>query len=180
MTRSVTTLAASLAILAAAAPAGAQQAAAAAPPSPIVGSFSGQYRGVQRYLLAAAEQIPDSSYAFRPTENVRTIGELFGHIAAVHNMGCAAALGEASPSDENYEKTRTAKAAIVEALRTSFAVCDRAFTQPDSASFGTTKLFGRDRSRLSVLALVATHDWEHYGNLVTYMRVLGMVPPSSQ
>ena len=45
---------------------------------------------------------------------------------------------------------------------------------------GRVRLFGQDRSRLGVLAMVTGHDWEHYGNLVTYMRMVGQVPPSSQ
>lgn len=185
MSRIVTSLAAaSLAALAAvpaAVPAAAQQAApAAAKPAPsAVAALAGSYRSVNRYLLAAAEQLPDSAYAYRPNAQVRTAGELIGHIAYVHNLGCAAALGEPAPSDENFEKTRTTKAALVEALRSSAAVCDRAFAQSDADALGMTKLFG-ERSRISALALVAGHDWEHYGNLVTYIRLLGMVPPSSQ
>ena len=178
MTRSVTTLVTSLAVLAAAAaPAAAQQGAAA---SPALGAIQSQYRPVQRYLVAAAEQMPDSLYDYRPTANVRTVGELFAHIANFHNLGCATALGEANPSAENYEKTRTTKATIVEALRTSSQLCDRAFTQGDAVAMGSVKLFGQDRSRMAVLAMVTTHDWEHYGNLVTYMRMVGQVPPSSQ
>ncbi len=178
MTRSVTTLVASLAVLGiAAAPAAAQQAGAA---SPALGAVQSQYRPVQRYLVAAAEQMPDSLYDYRPTANVRTVGELFAHIANFHNLGCATALGEPNPSAENYEKTRTTKATIVEALRTSSEVCDRAFRQGDAPAMGMVKLFGQDRSRMAVLAMVTSHDWEHYGNLVTYMRMVGQVPPSSQ
>lgn len=187
MTRHVTLIAASIALASLAAPAAAQQgngsAAASTPaaaPAPAVGAIASQYRAVQRYLTATAEQLPDSLYAFRPTEGVRTMGQLLAHVSDFHNLGCSAALGEAKPTDESYEKARTTKASIVEALRTSSAVCERAFAQSDSAAMGTTKLFGRDRDRLAVLAMVATHDWEHYGNLVTYMRIAGMVPPSSQ
>lgn len=187
MTRPVTLLAASLALASLAAPAAAQQgngggsgSAPAAAPATAVGAIASQYRAVQRYLTATAEQLPDSLYDYRPTDGVRTMGQLLAHVSDFHNMGCAAALGEASPTEENYEKARTTKASIVEALRTSSAVCERAFAQSDQAAMGSTKLFGRDRDRLSVLAMVAGHDWEHYGNLVTYMRMAGMVPPSSQ
>jgi uncharacterized damage-inducible protein DinB len=173
-------LAASL-VVALATPAAAQQAASAgAAPSAAVDAVESLYRPVQRYVVAAAEQIPDSLYAYRPTANVRTVGQLLAHVANFHNLGCATALGETNPSQEDYEKSRTTKAAIVEALRTSAAVCDRAFGQSDAATMRTAKLFGQDRSRLSILTMVTTHDWEHYGNLVTYMRMVGLVPPSSQ
>ena len=184
MSRTLTTLvAASLVALAAAAPAPAgAQAAASAPASASTGveAIRGVYRNAQRNLLAVAEQLPDSAFAWRPTAQVRTAGELLAHVANAHNMICSAALGEANPANENYEKTRTTKAAITDALRTSSAVCERAFAQSDADAAATTKLFGRDQSRMSALAVVAIHDWEHYGNLVTYMRILGMVPPSSQ
>jgi uncharacterized damage-inducible protein DinB len=187
MTRLVpSVLAASLLAATLATTGAAQQASApsggraAAPAAPAVAAIESQYRPVLRYLLATAEQIPESLYAYRPTANVRTVGELLAHISNFHNQGCAAALGEANPSQEDYEKSRTTKASIIEALRTSAAVCDRAFGQGDAAAMGTTKLFGRDRSRLSVLAMVTGHDWEHYGNLVTYMRMTGITPPSSQ
>ena len=172
--------AAAAAVSLAALPAGAQQAGKSAGASAAVAAVESQFRPVQRYVVTAAEQIPDSLYAWRPTAGVRTVGQLLAHIADFHNLGCASSLGEANPSQESYEKSRTTKASIVEALRTSGAVCDRAFAQTDAASSGTTKLFGSDRSRLSVLVMVAGHDWEHYGNLVTYMRILGMTPPSSQ
>ena len=173
MTRLVLSATLALAVAAApAAPAAAQQASAArtgaaANKSAAVEAIRSQYRPVLRYLLATAEQIPESLYAYRPTANVRTVGELLAHISNFHNLGCSAALGEANPSQENYEKSRTTKSSIVEALRTSSEVCDRAFGQTDAATMGTTKLFGQDRPRLAVLTMVATHDWEHYGNLVT-------------
>jgi uncharacterized damage-inducible protein DinB len=169
-------------VVAAAMPAAAQQATAASTGSAAaaVGAIRSQYQPVHRYLVATADQIPDSLYGYRPTSNVRTMGELIAHISNFHSLGCSVALGEANPSQENYEKSRTTKAAIVEALRTSSAVCERAFAQSDASASGTVKLFGRDRSRLEVLAMVMGHDWEHYGNLVTYMRMVGLVPPSSQ
>ena len=177
MPRLVSAVAASVALALLAAPAAAQQGAA---PSTAVGSVMSMYRPVQRYLVAAAEQIPDSLYAYRPTANVRTVGQLLAHVSNFHNLGCATAMGQPNPSSENYETSRTTKAAIIEALRTSSEVCDRAFAQRDADVLGSVKLFGSDRSRLAVLTMVATHDWEHYGNLVTYMRMVGLVPPSSQ
>lgn len=162
-----------------AAPAAAQ-GAPAADANPAVGALRPMYETARGYLMRAAEAMPEGDFAFRPTPEVRSFGQVLGHIINFHYMGCAAALGEASPTQDDIEKTRTTKAALVEALRESSALCDRAFAQTDAQAMGMTKLFGGDRTRLSVLAMVSVHDWEHYGNLVTYMRLKGMVPPSSQ
>ncbi len=144
-----------------------------------VGSVAPLYRQVRGYVLAAAEQMPEADYAQRPTPEVRSFGQLIGHIANAQYMICAAALGEQSPARQNYEQT-TEKAALVEALRGSSEYCDRAYAQSDEAAMQMTQLFGGQRTRLSALILNAAHDFEHYGNLVTYMRLKGMVPPSSQ
>ena len=160
-----------------AAPALAQ--APASPANPAVSSVAGVYAPVRAYLAAAAEQMPEADYGFRPTPEVRSFGQLIGHIANAQFMICSMALGETSPATQNYEQV-TAKAALIEALRASSALCDRAYQQSDAAAMQTGRLFGQERTRLAMLALNAAHDFEHYGNIVTYMRLKGMVPPSSQ
>ena len=72
------------------------------------------------------------------------------------------------------------KAELVEAVKASFAYCDKAYAMPESKAMEQTTFFGREGSRLWVLNFNVTHVAEHYGNLVTYMRLKGMVPPSSQ
>ena len=144
-----------------------------------VGSTQSIYAIAKGYLTRAAEQMPEADYSFKPTPDVRSFGEIIGHLANAQYMFCSAALGEQNPSAEDNEKRMT-KAALTEALGASFVYCDRAFAQSDTDALKTIKLFGRDRSRLSTLVLNTAHDFEHYGNLVTYMRMKGMVPPSSQ
>lgn len=144
-----------------------------------VGSVTSTYAPVRAYLLAAAEQMPEADYGFKPTPDVRSFGQLIGHIANAQFMICSLALGETSPATQNYEQV-TAKAALIEALRASNAVCDRAYQQSDESAMQMGNLFGQQRTRLGMLVLNAAHDFEHYGNIVTYMRIKGMVPPSSQ
>jgi uncharacterized damage-inducible protein DinB len=144
-----------------------------------VGSVAPMYRQAFGYVVAAAEQVPEADYGFRPTPEVRSFGQLIGHVANAQFMICAAALGEQSPATQNYEQT-TDKAALIEGLRASGAFCERAYAQTDEAVMATVSLFGQERTRLSVLMLNAVHDWEHYGNIVTYLRLKGLVPPSSQ
>ena len=144
-----------------------------------VGSVASTYTAVRAYVIAAAEQMPEADYGFKPTPEVRSFGQLVGHIANAQFMICSLALGETSPATQNYEQV-TAKAALVEALRASSAVCDRAYQQSDASAMQVGNLFGQERTRLGMLVLNAAHDFEHYGNIVTYMRLKGMVPPSSQ
>ncbi len=145
-----------------------------------VASLKPVFQQVQGYLTAAAEQVPEETYAFAPTPEVRTFGQLIGHVANANYFICSKALGEDSPSTANIEKTVTTKAGLEKALAESFAYCDTAFAQDDAAAMGEVQFFGGKRSRLFALAFVIAHDFEHYGNVVTYMRMNDMVPPSSQ
>ena len=137
------------------------------------------YEAAKRFIVRAAEQVSEADYAFKPTPEVRSFGQLVGHIANANYMICAVALGEQSPSRENIEQARTTKAALVEAVKASFTYCDRAYAKPDAELTAQASLFGMQMSRLGVLAFNAAHDYEHYGNIVTYMRLKGMTPPSS-
>jgi uncharacterized damage-inducible protein DinB len=132
------------------------------------------------YITTAAEELPESTYAYRPTPEVRTFGQLIGHVAGAQNLICAAALGEPSRAEDEIERTRTAKADLVAALKASTRYCARAYSQSDKAVQAETKLFGQQRTRLYALILNATHNGEHYGNIVTYLRLNGIVPPSSR
>lgn len=134
---------------------------------------------VRGYIVAAAEQMPEELYAYRPTEEVRTFGQILGHVANALPMFCGIVSGEAARSPENYEE-RTTKAGLVEALNDSFAKCDAAYSIDDPTAMEEVEFFGQTGSKLWILSFNNTHNWEHYGNLVVYMRANGMVPPSSQ
>ena len=111
---------------------------------------------------------------------MRTFGQLIGHVAGANFMICAAALGEAARGEDDIEKSKTTKADLVAALKASNEYCARAYALNDAQAAGMTKLFGQDQTKMFALALNAAHVGEHYGNVVTYMRMKGMVPPSSQ
>ncbi len=154
---------------------GAHQAASSA-----VAAQRDLWMGVTGNVVAAAEQMPEADYAFRPVETVRTFGQLIGHIAGSQNHMCGTALGENAGGEDDVEKSATTKAQLVEALKKSTALCARAYAQSDAQAMGAVKLYGRDRTRLYTLGMNAVHNGEHYGNIVTYLRIKGMVPPSSQ
>ncbi|MBE0595429.1 MAG: DinB family protein [Gemmatimonadales bacterium] len=137
------------------------------------------YEDFRGWLIASAQQMPEADYSFKPTPEVRSFGELLGHTANANFMFCSAALGEESPSKQDYEKAAT-KAEIVQGIEAAFAYCDKAYAMPDAKAMEEITFFRRKGTRLWVLNFNATHDAEHYGNVVTYMRLKGMVPPSSQ
>ena len=165
-------------LLAVSAPAAAQSTPASANAG--VAAIRDMWEGQSRYLLRAAEQMPDSEYAFRPVATVRTFGQLIGHVSGSQNAFCAAALGDPERSEDEIEKSMTTKAQLVAALRASSEYCRRAYALTDAAAAQSITLFGQKQTRMWALALNATHDGEHYGNIVTYFRIKGMVPPSSQ
>jgi len=152
----------------------------AAPSNPAVSGLQMTWGMMTGYITRAAEQMPESDYSYKPVATVRTFGEMIGHVAGAQNMICAAALGDPQKSEDDIEKSAKTKAALVAALKASNEYCAKAYQMSDAATAGMTKLFGQDRSKAFALSLNATHVGEHYGNLVTYMRMKGMVPPSSQ
>ncbi len=137
------------------------------------------YDNVKDWLIRSAEQVPEEHYSFRPTPEVRSFGELIGHVANANYLFCAGATGEDNPNTTDYEKT-TSKAELVAGVKASFEYCDSAFQMSDSKALEQVTFFGQAGSRLWVLMFDVAHDMEHYGNVVTYMRLKGMVPPSSQ
>lgn len=167
----------SLLMVLVAAPLYAQSAAA---PVTAVGTTRSIWQQYASYNLRSAEQMPEADYTFKPVSTVRSFGELIGHIAGAQYSFCAAALGEAPRAENDIEKNVKTKAGLVAALKASDEYCQRAYAISDADAAGMTKIFGGDQTKLWVLGLNATHIGEHYGNLVTYTRMKGLVPPSSQ
>jgi uncharacterized damage-inducible protein DinB len=135
---------------------------------------------VKGYITRAAEQVPEDKYSYQPTKEVRTMGQLFGHIANASGMFCSTASGMKSTATGDAEKLAT-KAEIRKALQAAFVFCDHAFDMitPANAAEVVT-LLGAKHSRIGAMSFNNAHNFEHYGNIVTYMRINGMVPPSSQ
>lgn len=154
---------------------------AAAQSDPLTASIRQMYEPVKRNLLASANDLSDELFAFRPSEDVRTVGQLFAHIANAEFAICSAALGGANPHPTDVERENLAPAAIRRVLAESFALCDRAYAAlTDAALPGEISFFGGRQSRHFALTYNLVHANEHYGNLVTYMRIRGIVPPSSR
>lgn len=151
---------------------------------PVARVMQNQWNGAKRNIVESADQAADELYAFKPVDTVRTFGQILAHVAGTNYVYCSAAKGEKSPFEEDhFEKTATTKPAIVKALAESVAYCDAVYGALTTASAAEMMKnpFGTGQApRLNWLVANVAHNSEHYGNLVTYFRVKGQVPPSSR
>ena len=147
-----------------------------------VAGIAGVFHMAHGNIVKAAEQIPEDKYSFQPTKEVRTLGALFAHIADANNYLCSQVTATpAAQYADKTEKTAKTKAEIVAALKASYDACGAAYgAVTDAQLTKAIKIFGMDMNWSGAIAMNASHNWEHYGNIVTYMRLNGMVPPSSQ
>lgn len=167
-------------LVAAAAPLAAQQQQSAPDPAKFATTTARNVWMVpHNFVVRALEQVPDSLLAFKPTADVRSLGQLFAHVADGEHLFCSLALGEGMPT-VSIERTKTTKADILQALKESAAHCDKAYAQTDASATTPAEFFGNKANRLFLLNMNGAHDYEHYGNIVTYMRLKGLTPPSSQ
>jgi len=152
--------------------------------NPVSQAIKNAWNGAKRNITESAEQMPEADYGFKPVDGVRTFGQILAHVAGASYVYCSAARGEKSPfSEGDFEKTATTKAAIIKAVADANAYCDAAFNALTDASAGelVQNPFGQGQfPRASALLNNTNHLNEHYGNLVTYFRIKGMVPPSSR
>jgi len=166
----------------AAAPAAAQPSDSM-PVKAVADSSQTMFTAPRNYILRAAEKMTEEHFAFRPTPEVRTFAEILGHIADGHYLVCSMSIGDKPPNADiqHNEKTKRTKDELVQALMESAAYCDRAHAQLSGAK-GAEMIdwFGARHPRVTTLFFNTGHDWESYGTLVAYMRLKGIVPPSSE
>ena len=138
------------------------------------------YGAVKNILLRSAEKMPEENYSFKPTDAVRSYGQIVGHVADAQYMFCSMVLGEKSPAPK-IEQTKTSKADLIAALKGAFAYCDKAYDgMTDASAAQMVKVMGGDKPKPVVLTINNMHTVEHYGNLITYLRLKNIVPPSSE
>lgn len=138
----------------------------------------------KRNMTESADVMPEANYSFKPVDTVRTFGQILAHVAGANYVFCSAAKAEKSPhAEDEFEKTATTRAAIIKALADSIAYCDSAYKSMTDQQLAVTidMPFGQGKgSRAAALMGNVGHLNEHYGNLVTYFRIKGIVPPSSR
>ncbi len=146
---------------------------------------------VESKLLALAEAVPEDQWDWRPAEGVRSIREVFMHVAADNyfipaGLGIAPPAstgisGDSYPSVQEYEARVLSADATVEELSASFAYLDAVMTGQDAARLGEPQsLFGQEFTGQQLWILTATHLHEHLGQMIAYARMNGIVPPWSQ
>ena len=137
------------------------------------------YQTVRDYFIKAAEKMPETDYGFRPSPAVRSFGQQVAHVADDQYNLCAPARGETRKAAyREIENTLSAKVDLVAALKAAFVYCDGAYDALTDASGAETVRGGR--TRFAMLNWNLWHTWEHYGNVVVYLRLKGLVPPSSE
>ena len=123
------------------------------------------FQEVSTWITKAADMVPAEKYNYKPVDTVRTFGQIIGHITDSYNYFCAHGTGNKVEWADPAEKGTTDKATLVPKLKEALDKCNAAYAS-DSSQFGP------------LLANVG-HTNLHYGNLITYIRMMGMKPPSS-
>lgn len=127
--------------------------------------FAKAFDEVHAAVAKSADMVPAEKYAYRPAATVRTFGELVAHVADSYVWYCTRASGRNVEWSDAIEKGKTDKATVTQKLKESLAVCSAAYANSESQLGG---LFGN-----------ITHTNLHYGNVITYLRMMGLVPPTS-
>ena len=152
--------------------------APAAPGNPLIAEAKAAYTQIKNNLTAMAAKMPPEDYDFKPNPDIRTFGALIAHIADTQTRTCSALAGERKTGDA---ASKTAKADLVAALQASFNECDAAWNGATDANAFQMAGGGRmQRSRLGTLIGNTVHDNEEYGYGAVYMRLKGIVPPSTE
>lgn len=165
----------SVAVLASAIPAAAQSKALAT-------ALDTMNAGVARNVVEAAEKMPAADFGFQPApdKTVRSFGSFVGHIANANFNYCSRVKGEANPNKENFEKVSD-KAALVAGIKAATTYCDAVYKAQTDAALSEMVAMGQTQQpKGQILVQNISHNNEHYGNLVTYMRLKGLVPPSTE
>src|ERR1700733_1818868 len=146
--------------------------------NPLSAELKQNYNQQKGALLAEADRMPDADYAFKATPDVGTFGSRVAHVADAQFMICSAVKGETKKADT---AGKTSKADIMAALKASFDYCDSVYYFfTDAGATQTVKVFGHPETKLSALWGNLGHDEEMYGYMAVYLRLKGLVPPTSE
>jgi uncharacterized damage-inducible protein DinB len=123
------------------------------------------FNEVNGWVMKAAEAVPADKYSYRPADSVRTFGQLIAHLADSYNYFCAHGAGNKVEWSEAVEKGGVDKDTLLPKLKEAVGKCDAAY---GAGNFQFRPLFAN-----------LGHTSLHYGNIITYMRMMGLKPPSS-
>lgn len=168
-----------LALALGAAPAG--QSAPAGQTFTLSGNMKRGYHMLQENITAAAEKMPESDYGFRPTPEIRPFGQLISHVALAQFASCAALRGEKSPKAGEKEDAPRSKAEQIALFKASTAYCDPILdTLTDDNMTELFKAGPNMAAKGLILAGANSHGNEMYGTMAVYLRLKGIVPPTTE
>jgi hypothetical protein len=147
---------------------------------PFIAELKQNYTIVKNNHIRMAEKMPEEHYGFKPVAEIRSFGESVAHVADLQARSCSLVTGELKKVDA---ATKSTKADLIAALKESYAACDAAFdTLHDAGASQMVRLgqSARERSKLGLLAGMISHSNEQYGYMAVYLRLKGIVPPSSE
>ena len=149
---------------------------------PLSAAIRADYTRVKNNVIRSAEEMPESDYGFRPTPEVRTFGQQIAHVADDQYNYCYAAKGEVrKEAYSQLENTLTTKTELVATLKQAFAYCDAVYDSLTDASAAQMMASPkRKQSKFGLLINNTSHTSLHYGNIIVYLRLKGLIPPSSQ
>ena len=150
--------------------------------SSIPSELQGNYARLKANILKAADKMPAENYSYKPTPDIRTFARVVNHVTEAQLHICGAANNTDANTLAKVPAETADKAAVVEALKASFAECDKAYaglTDSNMTEMLQAGPMGK-RSRLSLLWGNVAHDNEQYATLSLYLRLKGLVPPSSE
>jgi hypothetical protein len=157
-----------------------------APPASVAAEVNGFYTRIAGFITKSAAMVPEDKYGFQPTPDVRTFARLFAHITDDNNGACWALAGESqapatvdTPNSNASAASKMKKAELEKALADSVALCEKAFKAVTPANMMEPAGGRGNRTKIGALIYNTSHINEHYGNIVTYLRLNNMIPPSS-
>jgi uncharacterized damage-inducible protein DinB len=143
-------------------------------PNPLTTTISIFRSNMQDKIMKSADEMPESKYSYRPTKDVRSFAEILNHVADISYTLCSNVKGEATPATATAKGSKTE---IMALLKGAFDYCDGVYSGFTDAHLNDPADFwGAKTNKMFVLTQVANHDALHYGNLVTYQRLNGLVP----
>jgi DinB superfamily len=146
--------------------------------NPLSSEVKASYDRVKANILKSADKMPAADYSYKPTPDIRTFARVVNHVTEAQAHTCGAFNGAEGPK---VPPDTADKAAIVDALKASFAECDKAFAaMTDATAAEMIQVGPAKRTRLGVLWGTVGHDVEQYATLALYMRLKGLTPPSSE
>jgi len=139
--------------------------AQAAAPADVATDVRKGFEEVNDWVTKAADMVPADKYSYRPVDTVRTFGQLIAHVTDSYNFFCARGAGNNVEYSDAVEKGKTDKETLLPKLKEAVGKC--------------TAAYGSSSPQLRPLFVNVGHTNLHYGNIITYMRMMGLKPPSS-